>query len=331
VSEHDDFSFVCGEAEGAGERLDKFLSSRLGDVSRSRIQVWIEAGHIRVNGQAAHKNAVLRPGDRIEADIPDESAPLAVVPEDIPLRVVYEDAAVAVVDKPKGMVTHPGHGVRTGTLANALAYRFSGGLSDLGGSDRPGIVHRLDRDTSGLLVVARSNAAHAALSRQLAERRMRRTYQAICWREPATREGTFSWPLGRHATDPLRRAVRPDGKLAVTHYRITEYFQFAASAVIRLETGRTHQIRVHFAQAGHPVAGDPVYGGREAMTSRLALLYQQPGAGLLKRLSSQALHAAKIAFVHPVHEKELAFDSSLPPEFRAALEFLEPYRRREEA
>jgi 23S rRNA pseudouridine1911/1915/1917 synthase len=319
------FSFSCG-AEEEGLRLDKFLSARLGDASRTRIQKWIEAGHAAVNGNPARKNEALRPGDTVHITVPPEAETARLEPEDIPLTIVYEDAFLAVVEKPKGMVTHPGHGVPSGTLANALAYRFRA-LSDLGGSDRPGIVHRLDRDTSGLLVVARDNATHAALAAQLAERKVRRTYRALCWREPAQAEGTFDWPLGRHPNDPVRRAVREDGKPASTHYRTLDWYRFAAHVEIALGTGRTHQIRVHFAHAGLPIAGDPVYGGREGIVARFPPLLQAPAAGLLKRLSSQALHAARLEFVHPREGKPLAFDSPLPAEFQNALAYLQAYRR----
>ncbi len=317
-----------GDEAPAGERLDKYLSQALGDASRTRIQQWIAQGRVRVGGKAAAKNARLRVGDLVEVWVPIEAEPARVEAEDLPLSVVYEDAWLAVVDKPKGMVVHPGHGVPRGTLANALAHRFRR-LSDLGGSDRPGIVHRLDRDTTGLLVVARDNATHAALARQLTERNVHRTYTALCWRELDRSTGTFSWPLGRHARDPLRRAVRDDGKAAVTHFQVAGWFQFATQLDVELETGRTHQIRVHFAHAGHPIAGDALYGGRESALARLAPLLQAPAAGLLKRLGSQALHAQRLQFRHP-HEGVLrTFAAPLPDEFRAALDYLQPYQRRE--
>lgn len=319
------FAFLCG-GEDAGSRLDKFLSARLENASRSQVQKWIKAGCASVNGQATGKNTVLKPGDTVEVDVPPGPKNEGVEPEDIPLDIVYVDDHLAVVDKPKGMVTHPGHGVNSGTLANALAHHFRA-LSDLGGVERPGIVHRLDRDTSGLLVVARDNPTHAALSEQLAERHISRTYEALCWREPAP-EGTFDWPLGRHPSDPIRRAVRDDGKPAVTHYRVLAWFQFAAHLEVCLQTGRTHQIRAHLSHARHPLAGDVLYGGGESMLGRLPPLYQTPAAGLLKKLSSQALHAVKLSFTHPHDGRRMEFQSPLPDEFRAALKYLKAYQRK---
>ena len=325
------------EAADTGRRIDRFLGERLENASRTRIQKWMEDGAVRVNGEPARKSRSLEAGDVVEVTLPVELPVGRVEPEDIPLNVVYEDRYLAVVDKPKGLVTHPGHGVAGGTLANALAYRFRS-LSNFGGDDRPGIVHRLDRDTSGLLVVARDNATHAALSAQLAAREISRTYRAIVWREPP-REGTFDWPLGRHPKDPVKRAVvLPDprnpralpGKSAVTHYRVIAWYQFAAELEVKLETGRTHQIRVHLSHAGYPVAGDTVYGGDAPMLGRVSPLFQAPAAGLLKRLSSQALHAARLSFVHPRTGKTMSFESPLPAEFESARKWLEAFRREDD-
>ncbi len=295
------------------------------EASRSQIQKWIKDGLVRVNGLETRKNASLQIGDTVDVSEPPKITTIGVEPENIPLDIVYEDSRLVVVDKPKGMVTHPGNGVRSGTLANALAHHFKT-LSDAGGADRPGIVHRLDRDTSGLLVVARDNHTHAALARQLAERHIHRTYETLCWREPSP-EGTFDWPLGRHPKDPLRRAIVTDGKPAVTHYHVLAWYQFCAHLEVRLETGRTHQIRVHLSHAGHPVCGDELYGGGDTVMGRIPPLFQTPAAGLLKRLTSQALHAVRLSFVHPGNGKLMEFQSPLPGEFRAALEYLQPYQR----
>lgn len=318
-------SFVCGE-EDAGTRLDKFVTARFEDVSRSQIQKWIEEDLARVNGIPSRKNTVLNSGDTVEIEIPPQPVANHLEPEDIPLNIVYEDEYLAVVDKPKGMVTHPGNGVRSGTLANALAYHFKQ-LSDLGGWDRPGIVHRLDRDTTGLLVVARDNITHAALSKQLEEHQIRRTYEAICWRELSPANGLFDSPLGRHPTDPLRRAVRDNGKTAVTHYRVLDWFHFVSHLEIRLETGRTHQIRVHLSHAGYPIVGDALYGGGDTMLGRTQPLYHGRAVGLLKLLSSQALHSARLVFEHPRKNETLEFRAPTPREFSAALEYLQPYKR----
>lgn len=321
-------SLRCGD-EDAGKRLDKFLNEHVSQASRSQIQKWIEAGLASVNGIPAHKNFSMSPGDKVDVIVPQKPEASRLTPENIPLNIVYEDEYLAVVDKPKGMVTHPGNGVHTGTLAQALAYHFKS-LSDVGGSDRPGIVHRLDRDTTGLLVVARDNATHSALSQQLSEHRIRRTYQALCWRELTPPDGTYRWPLWRHTTDPLKRAVREDGKPAVTHYHVLNWFHFVSHVEVHLETGRTHQIRVHLSHAGYPVAGDALYGGRDGIINRTQPLYQAPAAGLLKRLSSQALHAANLSFTHPHTRKNMDFKTPLPREFLEALEYLKPYQRKRE-
>jgi 23S rRNA pseudouridine1911/1915/1917 synthase len=319
------------DATDATQRIDRFLGEKMENASRTRIQKWMESGAVLLNGEPVRKSRSLAAGDSIEVTVPVERSGGRAEPENIPLKIVYEDKHLAVVDKPKGLVTHPGHGVPGGTLANALAYRYKA-LSDFGGVDRPGIVHRLDRDTSGLLVIARDNATHAALSADLAARKIRRTYRAIIWREPPP-EGTFDWPLGRHPKDPTRRAVwsAPDAKAgikaAITHYRVLQWFQFAAEVEVTLDTGRTHQIRVHFSHAGYPVAGDTPYGGGEAMLSRVPPLFQSAAAGLAKRLSSQALHAAKLSFVHPRTKKTMTFESPVPEEYAAALKGLEKFRR----
>jgi 23S rRNA pseudouridine1911/1915/1917 synthase len=306
------FRFTIDAAD-AGRRIDRFLGESLENASRTRIQKWMESGAVRVNGEPARKSFSLASGDRVEIIVPVEISGFRADPEDIPLTVVYEDKYLAVIDKPKGLVTHPGHGVPGGTLANALAYRYKA-LSDLGGADRPGIVHRLDRDTSGLLVIARDNATHAALSTDLAARKIRRTYRALVWREPSP-EGTFDWPLGRHSKDPTKRAVwsAPDAKAgikaAVTHYRVLDWYQFAAEVEVRLETGRTHQIRVHMAAIGHPLVGDVQYGaGFRTKAERLS----QPAQEAVARLKRQALHAYALGFEHPVTGTELRFESPLP-------------------
>ncbi len=322
-------SFVCGE-EDAGTRLDKFLNARLEDTSRSQIQKWIEDGLALVNGIPSRKNTSLNTEDVIEIEIPPQPEANYLEPENIPIRIVYEDEFLAVVDKPKGMVTHPGNGVRSGTLANALAYHFKQ-LSDIGGWDRPGIVHRLDRDTTGLLIVARDNVTHAALSKQLEEHQIRRTYEALCWRELSPANGLFDAPLGRHPTDPLRRAVRENGKSAITHYRVLDWFHFVSHLEVRLETGRTHQIRVHLSHAGYSIVGDALYGGRETMLARTQPLYHARAVGLLKLLSSQALHSARLVFTHPRTSETMEFRSPMPEEFRAAMEFLQPYKREMES
>ena len=316
--------WTCGPAQ-AGWRLDRYLSEMAPETSRSRVQKWIEEGRFSVNGDPARKSTRLEAGDAVtvlSAPAPEDSSLQA---EDIPLRIVYEDDSLVVVDKPKGMVTHPGSGVFSGTLANALAFRFRA-LSDVNGPMRPGLLHRLDKDTSGLLLVAKDNAAHLALARQLEARDIKRVYQALVWRQPPA-SGVIDLPIARSPRDPLKMAVVPDGKRAVTHYRVLAYYQFASLLEVSLETGRTHQIRVHLAQAGHPVAGDPVYGGGRAFLGRIQPLWQPMATRLLAGLTSQALHAHRLAFAHPATGAALQFESPLPEEMRVALGFLEQYRQ----
>jgi 23S rRNA pseudouridine1911/1915/1917 synthase len=231
-----------------------------------------------------------------------------------------------VVDKPKGMVTHPGNGIHAGTLANALAFRY-GGLSDVNGPLRPGILHRLDKDTSGLLVVAKHNASHLELARQMEARTIKRVYRAIAWKEMDEPAGIIDQPIARNPRDPLKMGVHPEGKRAVTRWRVLDYFQFASHLELELETGRTHQIRVHLAHIQHPVAGDPLYGGRAAFLDRIQPIHRPYAAKLLSFFASQALHAHRLSFVHPATGAAMEFTSPLPKEMAEALAFLERFRR----
>ncbi len=311
--------------EESGIRLDKFLSDRMPEQSRSRLQKWIEQGCFLHNGEPVGKKEKLAAGDVITLILLPDEPESGLVPEEIPLNVVYEDESLLVVDKPKGMVTHPGNGVHSGTLANALAFRYKS-LSDVNGPLRPGILHRLDKDTSGLLVVAKDNTAHINLARQLEARDISRVYHAIVWREPGKREGIIDAPIARNPRDPLKMGVHQGGKRAVTHYRVLAYYQFASYLEMTLDTGRTHQIRVHLAYINHPVVGDPTYGGRQNLLGRIQPIHQPFAAKLLSHFESQALHAHQLSFNHPVTGVRLAFTSPLPPEMLAALEFLERFK-----
>jgi 23S rRNA pseudouridine1911/1915/1917 synthase len=317
--------WTCGPEE-AGLRFDLFIGARAADASRSRVQKWIESGCFLINGEPARKSHVMAEGDEVvvaESPAPDESTTLK--PENIDFPVVFEDKHLLVVDKPKGMVTHPGNGIRTGTLANALAYRFRN-LSDVNGPLRPGILHRLDKDTSGLLVVAKTNKVHLDLARQLEARDIKRIYRALSWREATEPEGVIDQPIARNPRDPLKMGVHPDGKRAVTRYRVLGFYQFATYFGLELETGRTHQIRVHLAHIQHPVIGDPLYGGRQAFLNRIQPIHHPFATKLLSFFESQALHAHRLSFTHPVTGKKLSFESPLPPEFLQALAFLERFR-----
>ena len=311
--------------EHAGWRLDRYLGALAPGVSRSRIQKWLEQGCFAVGEEPARKSHPLAEGETVDVIHAPEREDLELRPEDLPIRVVHEDAHLLVVDKAKGMVTHPGSGIHTGTLANALAHRF-GKLSDVGGPLRPGIVHRLDKDTSGLLLVAKDNATHHQLARLLEAREIRRVYRAIVWREMGEVAGTVDLPLARNPRDPLKMGVHPHGRRAVTHWRVLGFHQFASHLEVKLETGRTHQIRVHLSHQGYPVVGDPAYGGRETVLGRVQPLHQTFAAKLLSFFPSQALHAHRLAFVHPATGEAMEFTSPLPPEMSAALEFLERFR-----
>ena len=289
--------------EFAGERLDKWLAAPERDLqmTRSAVQLRMEQQAVLVNGTPVPKNYRQRGGDVIEITLP-EPEPLTLEPENIPLDIVYEDADLLVVNKPKGMVVHPAPGHATGTLVHALLYHCGDQLSGINGVIRPGIVHRIDRNTSGLLMVAKTDAAHHSLSAQIQAHSFTREYQAVAvgrFREPS---GTIDAPIGRHPVDRKKMCVtQKNSKRAVTHYETILSYQKATHLRLRLETGRTHQIRVHLAYLGHPVLGDDVYG--------------KPYPGL----EGQCLHAAKIGFVHPTTGQYLEFESPLPDYFRRVL------------
>ena len=300
------------EAGEAG-RLDRHVAARLG-VSRSRAAALIAAGLVVVNGSRARKSRPVAGGDQVEAELPEPVAATAR-PQDIPLDIVFEDEEVAVIDKPAGMVVHPAPGHPDGTLVNALLHHMSD-LSGIGGELRPGIVHRLDRDTSGLMAVAKTDRAHAALSGALRERRVTRIYLAALWGAPRQSALTVDQPVGRHPRDRLRMAVVEGGREARTHFRLIESWRAASFCEARLDTGRTHQIRVHAAAIGHPVVGDSLYGaGREKGFAGP----QRPwAAALARRTPRQFLHARELGFAHPVSGAPLSFESPLPPDLATA-------------
>jgi 23S rRNA pseudouridine1911/1915/1917 synthase len=290
------------DAAHEGARLDRFLAAHLRALSRMRIKVLIASGHVTVDGSPARPALRLRRGQRVDVTVPPPP-PEELVPQALPLDVVYEDAHLVVINKPPGLTVHPGAGRPAGTLVNALLARYPD-LAGVGGPRRPGIVHRLDKDTSGLMVVARTPQAYASLQRQLAERTLRRVYLALVRGLPPHEEGVIAAPIGRHPRHRTRMAVRPDGRPAVTRYRVRERFARHALVEATLLTGRTHQIRVHFAHLGHPVVGDPVYGH---------------GTGELG-LRRQALHAWQLELRHPVTGAPLVVEAPPPPDFVAALD-----------
>lgn len=302
--------FTAAPAD-AGQRLDRWLAGQAGAPSRSALQGLMEAGFVRRNGAPANKKDKLAAGDRITLTLPDPQ-PIEAQPQNIPLDIVYEDDHLLVVNKPKGMVVHPAPGNPDGTLVNALLYHCRGRLSGVGGAIRPGIVHRIDKDTSGLLVVAKDDLTHQGLSEQMAVHAIHRVYHAVVYGNIRQDTGTIEAPIGRDPRDRKRMAVTPgQGKRACTHWQVLERFGRFTLLACRLETGRTHQIRVHMAHIGHPLAGDPVYGPRS----------------VIRDLQGQCLHAKELGFRHPVTGQEMRFDSPLPAYFTTFLERLRKEHR----
>lgn len=288
--------------ENKGERLDKFISSNEEfDLTRTAVQNLITEGMITVNGKKIAKNYVISGGETVSVEIPEPTV-LDVLPENIPIDIVYEDDYLLVVNKPKGMVVHPAAGNYTGTLVNALMYHCKDRLSSINGVIRPGIVHRIDKNTSGLLIVAKTDSAHLGLAEQIKEHSFTREYETIIMGRMKEYKGTIDAPIGRHHIDRKKMCVTDkNSKNAVTHYEVLEEFREHSYLKLRLETGRTHQIRVHLSYVGHAVLGDDVYG--------------KP----VKDFEGQCLHARKIGFVHPITNEYLEFSSDLPDYFEEQL------------
>ena len=290
-------------ADRAGERLDQMLPRRVEGLTRSAAQKLLETGAVTLNGHPAKKNARTTPGDTVAAALPD---PVEVVarPQEIPLDVAYEDGDVIVVNKPVGMVVHPAPGHPDGTLVNALLYHCGNILSGINGPLRPGIVHRIDRDTSGLVIAAKNDGAHLALAEQLQDHSLYREYEAVCVGNLREDAGTVDAPIGRHPVDRKKMCVAPEGgRPAVTHWTVLGRYQGATHVQCRLETGRTHQIRVHMASIGHPLLGDVVYGAKKPV----------PG------LAGQCLHARRLSFLHPRTGERVTVECPLPEYFEEVL------------
>jgi 23S rRNA pseudouridine1911/1915/1917 synthase len=300
----------------AGLRLDAWLARRLPGFSRSRLQALIEEGRVRLDAGPARAATRVRAGQSALVSVPPP-APAEPQPEDIPLRIVHEDGALLVLDKPAGLVVHPGAGASSGTLVNALLARVHD-LSGVGGVLRPGIVHRLDRGTSGLLLVAKSDEAHRALARQFASRTVEKEYLALVLGAPARSSGEIDAAIGRDPVHRRRMSVRAHrGREARTSWSVEERFDGAALLRVRIHTGRTHQIRVHLASIGHPVAGDPLYGGTRTPSSRRTAAREA-----LASLARPALHAARLSFTHPTSGTRLSFEAPLPADLLAVLDAL---------
>ena len=296
---------LTAATEHAGVRLDAFLSAD-GALTRSQAARLIAEGRVRVNGKPAAKSARLSGGETVTVDVP-QLRETALPPQDIPLDVVYEDNDVIVVNKPTGLVVHPAPGHPDGTLVNALLHHCGDSLSGIGGEKRPGIVHRIDRDTSGLIIAAKNDAAHLALSAQLKDHSLSRTYECLVTGNMKQDSGTVDAPIGRSSADRKKMAVVPTGRRAVTHWEVVARYPGVTHLRCRLETGRTHQIRVHMAYIGHPILGDTVYGAKKPV----------PG------LTGQCLHAAGLRFVHPRTGEPVELHCPLPPEFTAMLQKLQ--------
>jgi len=305
------------------ERIDKFLTNQIENSSRSKIEKLIESGLVLVNGQTVKPSHRISPGEKIVVKIPKEPRP-ELTAELIPLDIVYEDDYLLVVNKPAGMVTHPGHGNYTGTLVNALLYHCSklSKVNVSGGEVRPGIVHRLDKDTSGLLVVAKDDETHRHLAKQFFHKTVDREYWAIVWGHFNSTRGVIETELGRSKSDRTKFTVVKGGKLAITEYEVLEKFDFLSLVKLKLKTGRTHQIRVHLAYIGHPVFGDPTYGGRRIAWGGIDRKKKLFVDELLKIMQRQALHAKTLGFIHPERNEFMKFDSELPEDMKKLLEVL---------
>ncbi len=299
------------ESADAGKRIDLFVAEQC-ELTRSAIQKITEDGLLRVNGEPVAKNYRLRVGDVVVMTVP-EPRPCEITAENIPLDIVYEDNDLLVVNKPKGMVVHPAPGNYDRTLVNALLWHCGDSLSGINGVIRPGIVHRIDKDTSGLLIVAKNDAAHIGLAKQISSHSFYRAYHAVCVGRPKSDKGDISAPIGRNPNDRKKMAVVADGRAALTHYSVLSAYSGYSYLELVLETGRTHQIRVHMSSMGHPLFCDSVYGaGHTPLEKQLA-----------DKIGGQCLHAKKIGFVHPITGKDMFFDSSLPDYFEYLLGRLE--------
>lgn len=298
-----DAFLICVNEDTQGERIDKLLSAFSAELTRSAAQKLLSDGCVTIDGKPVSKNYKAKYGDRISVVIP-KAKELDVLPEDIPLDIRYEDDDLLVVNKPKGMVVHPAAGNFDGTLVNALLYHCKGSLSGINGVIRPGIVHRIDKDTSGLLIVAKNDFAHLSLAEQIKAHSFSREYQTVVYGHMNADHGTVDAPIGRHPTDRKKMAVtQKNSKNAITHYEVIAAYRDFSHLRVRLETGRTHQIRVHMAYLGHPVAGDPVYGPKKVITS----------------LGGQCLHAGLIGFKHPRSRQYIEVTSELPDYFTSFL------------
>lgn len=303
-------------------RIDKFLMDRLANATRNKIQAGIKDGFVKVNNEAIKPNYKVRPGDVITVELPEPPRDTEVIPENIPLNIVYEDDDLLVVNKPAGMVVHPAYQNWTGTLVNALAFHFRQLPEMHGNEGRPGLVHRIDKDTSGLLVIAKSEPAMNGLARQFFDHSIERTYIALVWGIPEEKSGTINVNLGRSPKDRrVTMAFEEEvGRTAITHYDVIESLRYVSLVKCNLETGRTHQIRAHMKYLGHPLFNDATYGGNKVLKGTQFSKYKGFVDNCFKIMPRQALHAKSLGFIHPVKNIPMQFESELPRDFEQVLE-----------
>ncbi|MDJ1468762.1 RluA family pseudouridine synthase [Cytophagaceae bacterium DM2B3-1] len=309
-------------------RIDKFLMDRIPNATRNKVQQGIEAESVKVNDKVVKSSYKIKPLDVITVSLPEPPRDTEVIPENIPLNIVYEDNELLVINKPAGMVVHPAYQNWTGTLVNALAYHFQNLPTTQNGEGRPGLVHRIDKDTSGLMVVAKTELAMAHLARQFYDHSIERTYYAMVWGEVNPPEGTVNVNLGRSPKDRRVVAAFPDsdiGRHAVTHYKTLKALRYISLVQCNLETGRTHQIRAHMQYIGHPLFNDETYGGNRILKGTTFTKYKQFVENCFKLLPRQALHAKSLGFQHPKTRQWMQFDSELPEDFLSVLEKWEKY------
>lgn len=309
-------------------RIDKFLTDRIANSTRNKVQVAIDNSHVLVNGKTVKANYKIKPLDEIKVFLEKPVMNAEVLPEEIPLNIVYKDQYLLIINKPAGMVVHPAHGNWTGTLVNGLVHYFNQ-LPELpGNSGRPGLVHRIDKDTSGLLVIAKSESAMTDLANQFFHHTIDRTYIALVWGEPQEDAGTINAHVGRSAKDRKVMAAYPDGsegKHAITHYRVIKRLRYVSLIQCNLETGRTHQIRAHMKHIGHPLFNDAMYGGDKIRKGTQFSKYKSFIDNCFKIIPRQALHAKSLGFVHPITKERMYFEAPIPEDFSAVLEKWEQY------
>jgi 23S rRNA pseudouridine1911/1915/1917 synthase len=315
----EDHLIVIADARAQDLRLDAFLANAMDGVSRAQLQKLIDAGYVSVNSAPAKKNRKLKPGDRISVDKrrSEDAVNPQLKPQAIDLDILYQDEWLLAINKPAGMVVHPGHGNRDGTVVNALLHHMPA-LSDGFAPDRPGIVHRLDKETSGVLLSAKTNEAHARLAGLFSSRTIRKYYLGVCLGDRPAEQGTIDAPIGRSRRDPIKHVVRADGRGALTEYRLLSHKSGLSFMAFRLHTGRTHQIRIHCAHKNFPIVGDAVYGKQDDLMQQIQPLDRPFAYKVIKCFSRQALHAWRIAFVHPFTLKEIALTAPLPEDFMNA-------------